>query len=153
MSTLARHVTRPAAPALDWDKGACTRRVDDLFFPSGESEAARAQADRAKLICARCPIRQACLSWALANREDQGVWGGLTPKERRTLHRRKTPWGSTRGAADRIYASQLGEFTALLDRGLAPLAIAQALRTNVQTVNTVMSRINAAQTVQEVAVV
>lgn len=153
MTTATRRLTTDAAPPdePDWGKGACTRQGDDLFFPTGDTGNGRAQADRAKLVCARCPIRLDCLSWALENREDQGVWGGLTEKERRMLHRRKTTqWGRTRNVAERIYAAQLGEFTALLDGGLDPARIAQALQTNVQTVNRVMDRINAAQTVEAV---
>jgi len=152
MTTTRRLTTAAAPPAEpDWDKGACTRQGDDLFYPAGDTGDGRAQADRAKLVCARCPIRPGCLSWALDNGEDQGVWGGLTEKERRMLHRRKTTqWGRTRNVAERIYATQLGEFTALLDRGLDPVQISQALQTNVQTVNRVMDRINAAQTVGEV---
>jgi len=36
----------------------------------------------AKKICADCPIQQLCLDWALMT-QDSGVWGGLTPAERK----------------------------------------------------------------------
>jgi WhiB family redox-sensing transcriptional regulator len=36
----------------------------------------------AKKICKKCPIRAACASWAIRT-QDFGVWGSLTPKERR----------------------------------------------------------------------
>jgi len=43
---------------------------------------------RAKAICARCPIQQACLDYALDASPIQGVWGGTTEAERRLLKQR-----------------------------------------------------------------
>lgn len=37
---------------------------------------------QAKKICKECPIRAACASWAMRT-QDYGVWGRLTPKERK----------------------------------------------------------------------
>jgi WhiB family transcriptional regulator, redox-sensing transcriptional regulator len=52
----------------------------ELFFPApGE----HGKAARAKRICARCPVRAACLADALASRDGFGIRGGLTPNERR----------------------------------------------------------------------
>jgi hypothetical protein len=33
--------------------------------------------------CWRCPAREACLDYAVAANEREGVWGGLLPSERR----------------------------------------------------------------------
>ena len=38
----------------------------------------------AKKICSACPIQAMCLDWATQT-QDAGVWGGLTPAERKTL--------------------------------------------------------------------
>jgi WhiB family redox-sensing transcriptional regulator len=38
----------------------------------------------AKRICSACPIQAMCLDWATQT-QDAGVWGGSTPKERKTL--------------------------------------------------------------------
>lgn len=38
----------------------------------------------AKKICSACPIQAMCLDWATQT-QDEGVWGGLTAKERKTL--------------------------------------------------------------------
>ena len=46
-------------------------------------------AEEAKSICALCPVRQACLEFALTTREKHGVWGGLTERERRRVLRRR----------------------------------------------------------------
>ena len=37
---------------------------------------------QAKEICRTCPIRQQCLWWALDNKEEFGVWGGVANRER-----------------------------------------------------------------------
>ena len=37
---------------------------------------------QAKKICNECPIRAACATWAMRT-QDFGVWGSLTPKERK----------------------------------------------------------------------
>lgn len=43
----------------------------------------------ARTICSGCPVREACLEHALAVREPQGMWGGLTARERRREQRRR----------------------------------------------------------------
>ena len=44
---------------------------------------------KAKAICARCPVRDACLAYALDTGEAFGVWGGLTEDERRAMLRQR----------------------------------------------------------------
>ncbi len=36
-----------------------------------------------------CPVREACLEYALTTREKDGVWGGYTARERRRIIRRR----------------------------------------------------------------
>jgi WhiB family transcriptional regulator, redox-sensing transcriptional regulator len=68
-----------------WRQRAACRGVDpDIFYPVTDEEA-----DDAKAICALCPVEQACLEWALSNRESDGVWGGATERERRRIIRRR----------------------------------------------------------------
>jgi WhiB family transcriptional regulator, redox-sensing transcriptional regulator len=64
----------------------CAQRDQDpeLWFPANGD---RATAERAKAICRICPVRSACLEWALASNERTGIWGGTTPNERRALRR------------------------------------------------------------------
>ena len=71
-----------------WRNRATCQGLDpDIFFPSAEDDA-----EEAKAICQTCAVRQLCLEHALAHREREGVWGGLTERERRRLtrQRRKT---------------------------------------------------------------
>ncbi|HWG75033.1 MAG TPA: WhiB family transcriptional regulator [Acidimicrobiales bacterium] len=68
-----------------WRQRAACRGVDpDIFFPVSDEEA-----EEAKAICAGCSVREACLEYALANREYDGVWGGATERERRRLIRQR----------------------------------------------------------------
>jgi hypothetical protein len=74
----------------DWRHAAVCRQEDpELFFPTGETGPWVAQIDEAKAVCRRCPVIESCLQWAMDTREDSGVWGGLTDKERTNLRRRR----------------------------------------------------------------
>ena len=66
-----------------WRRYANCLGVDpDLFFTS------RGQATReAKSVCQGCVVRQQCLDTALANGEKNGLWGGLSVRERRDVQR------------------------------------------------------------------
>lgn len=83
-------------PETDWFDEAACRGVDtDVFFPVSD-----AQADKAKAICATCPVREQCLEYALEVRPPEGVWGGLTSVERhRMIRRRQKAARKARGAA------------------------------------------------------
>jgi WhiB family redox-sensing transcriptional regulator len=73
---------------MDWrNDAACKDEDPDLFFPIGTTGVAIDQVDEAKRVCARCPVQEPCLEFALASNQDAGVWGGLTEDERRTLKR------------------------------------------------------------------
>ena len=71
-----------------WSRAACSTADPELFFPISSSGPAVHQAKRAKAICARCEIRQACLDYAISVGPIQGVWGGTTERERRVLRQR-----------------------------------------------------------------
>jgi WhiB family redox-sensing transcriptional regulator len=74
----------PIAEDLDWRLRARCRGVDPIVFHPAEAD----PGDEAKVICALCPVKDACLDHALAAREKDGVWGGMTAIERRRLIRR-----------------------------------------------------------------
>lgn len=79
-------MTRPREVMLDISDAACrTPRgiaTVDLVFARGDTLTARTFA---RVFCGRCPIKQECQDIALTRREEYGVWGGLTPKQRRNL--------------------------------------------------------------------
>lgn len=71
-----------------WTQRAACRDADpELFFPVSEVGPGAVQVAEAKAVCAACPVREACLAYALDDGLDDGVFGGLTPTERRTLRR------------------------------------------------------------------
>ena len=67
------------------DRAACRDCDPELFFPVGERGPARRQAAEAVLVCRRCLVTAECLAWALQTGQLEGVWGGHTATERRTL--------------------------------------------------------------------
>lgn len=73
-----------------WREQAACRGIaePDLFFPVAEAGPVLAgQEAAAKKVCARCVVRPECLGFALVALPE-GVAGGLTADERRTLRRR-----------------------------------------------------------------
>ena len=79
----------PVVPRRDrWqDAALCSGSNDPLFFPETESEANAQEAYGT--FCRMCPVRVACLAWALKNRE-RGIWAGTTTGQRRSLIRSKS---------------------------------------------------------------
>ena len=79
------HQPGPVADLWEWQfEGACRTTSPEVFFhPEGERGPARRRRDeRAKQVCARCPVLEQCRTHALAVREPYGVWGGMTEEER-----------------------------------------------------------------------
>ena len=71
------------------ERAACIDEDPELFFPVGTTGPAVRQAERAKRVCASCPVRGECLRWALDTCQDAGVWGGLDEEERRVIRRQR----------------------------------------------------------------
>ena len=92
------------SPDLAWQgrnwraHSACLSADSDLFFPISATAASAPQTARAKAICAGCTVRSACLDYAMADRNLQGIWGGTTDDERRKA-RRSTARRAARAAA------------------------------------------------------
>lgn len=77
--------------AYNWQADAACRGVDsNLFFgPQHEPRDTKVRREaQAKDICRTCPVREACLAFALETNETYGVWGGLNESERRRLAQR-----------------------------------------------------------------
>lgn len=83
-------------------QAACSPETAHLFAAEAGGLASRAREREAKAICEGCPVRDACLDWALEHGE-AGIWGGTTTRERpkvrriRRSHRELPP--TPRGAA------------------------------------------------------
>lgn len=71
-------------------RAACRALPTELFFPAGElDDQAVEQAEEAKTVCASCPVRTACLEFAIATNQPYGIWGGANTSERRSMRRRR----------------------------------------------------------------
>jgi WhiB family transcriptional regulator, redox-sensing transcriptional regulator len=94
----------PKVNAMDWsDRAACLSEEPELFFPIGNIGPALVQIQEAKAVCNRCPVIDACLSFALEFGHDIGVWGGLTEGERRAL-KNGTVRSPVQGASEGLHA-------------------------------------------------
>ena len=80
----------------------CNQSQPDELFVRGAAQ------NRAKQLCAGCPVKTECLAEALDNQIEWGVWGGMTERERRALLRKRRqprkaerlgPGGADAGAA------------------------------------------------------
>jgi len=59
---------------------ACREHAEVNFLPGlGQS------LERARAVCAECLVRDSCLAYALEHDERDGVWGGLSTRERNHL--------------------------------------------------------------------
>lgn len=77
---LEQQLAQPRQPDDDWrGQAACKGKPSHLFFPEGPWS--RLDEKAAKAICAACPVTRACLE--AGRGEPDGIWGGLTPKQRR----------------------------------------------------------------------
>ena len=93
----SRHLEARLGPWMD--RAACQGMVrsadEDIFFPPDLDElggnrgaATRLAATReqqALAVCDRCPVQVECLAYAVATRQQHGVWGGKTQQELRRL--------------------------------------------------------------------
>jgi WhiB family redox-sensing transcriptional regulator len=86
--TIGRSPAAPSAPSVPDDErgfvelGLCRGRTR-LFFPGhNERPSARARREqRAKALCADCPVEQSCRDYGRRHAE-YGIWGGETEEER-----------------------------------------------------------------------
>jgi WhiB family redox-sensing transcriptional regulator len=73
-----------AVDEMAWQERAlCAQTDPESFFPEKGGSTREA-----KRICVGCEVKPECLTYALANDERFGIWGGLSERERRRLKRR-----------------------------------------------------------------
>ena len=78
-----RHRREYSAQDLQWQQDALCKETDpEAFFPEKGGSTREPKA-----VCLSCTVRVACLTYALANDEEFGIWGGLSEKERRRVKR------------------------------------------------------------------
>lgn len=90
---------------LSWYEDAeCKGKDGNLFYPERGGDV-----KEALKICGQCPVRLACLDYALRERINHGIWGGTSERQRRKMrrlnqipqrdHRQPIPHGTERGLA------------------------------------------------------
>ena len=72
------------SPTAWMSTGNCRNYPPNTFFPSDG-----VGVDRARKICAGCPVLDQCLDYALVNRIEHGVWGACSERERRRILKRR----------------------------------------------------------------
>jgi WhiB family redox-sensing transcriptional regulator len=69
-----------------WMEQASCHEVDtECWFDDAPPKAVRRHI---RAVCSHCPVRRSCLSYALANNESSGAWGGFAMVELQPLKRR-----------------------------------------------------------------
>lgn len=119
------------APASSWRAdAACLHSSADTFHPSGPSSTIPALIAAAKAICARCPVAEDCLDYALSlGTGAEGVWGATDERERRTIAAERQHAHVARVEAARIEASRLAA------RGIPTDQIANGMGVSARTVH------------------
>ena len=106
--------------AGDWqDQAACRTAPTGTMFPDDWDEDGIAAA---KALCRACPVQDQCLTYALDNSEDHGIWGGATEKERSRLRRRRGQKARPPRPLPPINHGARGGYQAHRRRGEAPCA-------------------------------
>lgn len=69
----------------NWRESAACKGMDvNLFFPEAGGDGVNT-AKAAKKICTTCPVSEPCLAYGLAISDRAGIFGGLTPRQRKFL--------------------------------------------------------------------
>ncbi|MFI1397947.1 WhiB family transcriptional regulator [Streptomyces sp. NPDC020681] len=75
-------------PPSSWGEStapACRSADPRIFFPAHGVPLRESDIREAKKLCTACPVRDDCLALAIRSHESDGIWGGTTPAERRSL--------------------------------------------------------------------
>lgn len=117
----------------EWMGGAlCAETDPDMFFPEKGGNTRPPKA-----VCAACPVREQCLAYALRENITDGIWGGLSPRERRALAEpREAGRPSDTGDEDRLRA--------LHARGLSGPQIAELLGCSARSATRALARLGLA---------
>jgi WhiB family redox-sensing transcriptional regulator len=70
----------PDSPTAWMAEGNCRLYPPTVFFPSDG-----VGVEKARKICATCPVAEQCLEHALDHRIEHGVWGGASERQRRRI--------------------------------------------------------------------
>jgi len=69
---------------MDWFEQASCKGMDTDMFFADRGPNTRQMIKNAKAVCKNCPVIQPCLNFAIETDSKHGIFGGLSPKERRS---------------------------------------------------------------------
>ena len=83
MTIAERPNSEKSKAEVRWRAMAACKGIDsDIFFSNFTKDA-----DAARAICAKCPVKPDCLEYAIANKETEGIWGGTSEIQRKNIVR------------------------------------------------------------------
>ena len=97
------------------DDALCAEVGTEMFFPEKGGSVRPA-----KRICGDCPVSAQCLQYALDEHIEWGIWGGLSPQERREVRRGKSRL--------RVFEARIAEVEFLLASRMTGEQIADAFK-------------------------
>jgi WhiB family redox-sensing transcriptional regulator len=78
-------MTEPSVRPAWWAHAHCRKVVDvKVMHPSNVSEL-----DRALAVCEQCSVVLECGKYALETKQEYGVWGAMSERDRRRILRKK----------------------------------------------------------------
>lgn len=137
MTTATTWSTQHVRPDDFRHRAACRSVEAEVFFPTAvRGREAERQVSAAKAVCAGCPVRAECLTWAISHLPD-GIAGGMTEDERRreqarrrdARRRRRTPERPAGGT--RAEVARAGR--AALAAGMDVQEVAETFRVSLRT--------------------
>ena len=70
----------------DWYAyAACHGQDTNLFYPPKHLKATAARE-----FCVKCPVWRECLEYAVTRNEKEGIWGGASPEDRKSIRRERS---------------------------------------------------------------
>ncbi len=72
----------------DFSQARCREVGTEFFFTEENNETNISVYALGKTICSGCSVRQQCLEWAVRH-EAHGLWGGMTPRERMLIRKKR----------------------------------------------------------------
>jgi WhiB family redox-sensing transcriptional regulator len=85
MARTKKPVERQAVTIIQVKDPLCAQTDPEMFFPSDTKGDGYTTTRYAKDICAQCDYTVQCLITAVMNKEEYGIWGGSTVRERRAI--------------------------------------------------------------------
>lgn len=90
-------------------RAACSDHPTNIFFPESKVPGGREAPkkhdwDKAKRVCARCPVMAECRRDHLG--ETWGVWGGLDPEQRKELRTKRSRTVSHLSRGDKVWLAK-----------------------------------------------